>query len=180
MWKMKPIRTLALQKIPSRIQNTEEWIEVLRISTDLKIQELREMAIREIHPTLCEFGLIELGIKFGVGVWLKEGYTTFVTRTKSISVQDEERLGWDTTSKLFRVRHRHIEPPHVVSVAGDIQATFKREFRQVQKFNDSPISNLSTDLRTETDLDAMQHDKEYYFVDIIFLVSFFFFWLDLF
>ena len=117
---------------------------------------------------------IELAMECKIQPWLLEGYTEFVTREKTISAEDEKQLGWDTTLKLFCVRHRRLEalvlhhttPNH----QKDIQNTLKNELADAT-FNDSPISYLRPDLHTEINPDVIQRDKLYYHDYIIFSVN---------
>jgi len=111
MWQMKLIQDLALQKIRQRIHNSDEWFAALDISTQLKIQGLREMAIERLSrdEPISPLKKIELAFKYNIQDWLMQGYIEFVTRQEVISVEDEEQLGWTRTSNLFRVRHRYLE-----------------------------------------------------------------------
>ena len=173
MWEMKRIHDLALQKIKSQIANSDEWIIALRMSTRLKIQDLRNLAIPMIVHNLSSLEKIKLGTECNIQPWLLQGYAEFVMRQETISAEDEEKLGQSRTSNLFRVRHRRLEAlshEHDHNIQSDIRQTFAKEFTYVAAFDCSPFSHLRSELYTETDPGVIQRDKEYYCVYIIFSV----------
>ena len=176
MWQMNRIHGLALQKIEARISNrkTDEWITVLKISTHLRIKGLRDLAIKMLW-TLGPLEQIELAIECCIEPWLLQGYTQLTRRDEAISVQEEERLGWDRVANLFRVRHRqlHAETKRGIKLDSDIQTTFASEFANIAVFDHSPISYLRPELHTAVDPGIIQRDKTYYHVYIILSVNFF-------
>jgi len=129
MWEMKPIYDLALRKILTQIHKSDEWIAALKMSTQLKIRDLREIAIGKLTDQLtCSLQKIEFGTEYKISSCLLEGYTEFVTRKEVISAE-EEQLGWRRTSSLFRVRHRRLEKtPKYTGVRSDILNIFAKEF----------------------------------------------------
>jgi hypothetical protein len=174
MWEMNQIHDLVLQKIRSRILNSDEWMAALKISSQLRIQGLREIAIEKLAGELTSpLKKIELGVEYCIQHWLMQGYTEFATRQEVISVEDEEHLGWSRTSNLFRIRHRRLEGASSY-IQNDIQKTFASEFAEIAAFDNSPLSceYLRPDLRTATDPDVIQRDEAYYCVDIVFFVNF--------
>jgi len=174
MWQMKLIQDLALQKIRQRIHNSDEWFAALDISTQLKIQGLREMAIERLSrdEPISPLKKIELAFKYNIQDWLMQGYIEFVTRQEVISVEDEEQLGWSRTSNLFRIRHHRLEG-YSYDIESNIENAFPSEFADIAAFNESRMSYeyLRPDLRAATDPDVIQRDEAYYCVDIIFLVE---------
>jgi hypothetical protein len=173
---MKLITDLALQKIEACIDNADGWISALKMSTQQKIQGLRELSIRMLSGRLNSLQKIELATECSVQPWLLEGYTELVTRHEVMSVEDEEQLGWTRTSNLFRVRHRYLEQAMFSNrndAELDIQTTFASEFDLISAFDLSTVSYLQPDLHTATDSDVIQRDEAYYHVDIIFSVNFF-------
>jgi hypothetical protein len=171
MWGMKWIHDLALQKIKSQITSSDEWIVALQMSTDLKIQDLRNLAISMIVQNLSSLEKIKLGTECNIQRSLLQGYTEFVMRQKTISVEDEEKLGQSRTSNLFRVRHRRLGGLlHDHDVQSDIRKTFANEFTDVAAFDCSSFSHLRSELYTATDPGVIQRDEEYYCVYIIFSV----------
>ena len=170
---MKPIYDLAIRKVTAQIQNSAEWIAALKISTQLRIRELREIAIQKLAGHLTStLQQIEIGIEYKIQSFLLDGYTEFVTRDEVISVEDEAQLGWSRTSKLFRVRHRLLQNPYDIDdVRSDLENTFAEEFAAAECAIDwSLISHLQPEFHTVTDTNAIQWDKEYYCTDVIFSV----------
>lgn len=175
MWQMTKIHDFALRKIRSRIDDSDDWVAVLRVSTQLRIPGLRDLSIRILSERLGPPRMIELAIECNIQPWLLQGYTDLVTREQVISVEDEEQLGWTRTFNLFCVRHRLLETSDLYQsarVQSDIQSTFASEFASIMEFDDSPVSYLRPELYTTTDPNAIQRDKVYYHVDIIFSVNF--------
>jgi hypothetical protein len=169
MWEMQRIHDLALQKIKAQIASSDEWIVALEMSTRLEIRGLRDLAIPMIVQNLSPLEKIKLGTEYNIQPWLLQGYTEFVMRQETISVEDEEKLGQSRTSNLFRVRHRRLEGlSH--DVQSDIRKTFAKEFTDVAAFNSSPLSHLRSELHRATDPGVIQRDEEYYCVYIIFSV----------
>src|ERR1700683_904650 len=103
---MKRIHDLALQKIKAQIASSDEWIVALEMSTHLKIRDLRDLAIPMIVQHLSSLKKIKLGTEYNIQPWLLQGYTEFVMRQETISVEDEEKLGQSRTSNLFCMWHR--------------------------------------------------------------------------
>jgi hypothetical protein len=173
LWKMKLIQDLALRKIPPRILNSDGWIAALKISTQFRLQELRELAIERLtgEGKFTALQKIELGIKYSIGPWLTTGYTEFATRKECISAEEEDRLGPSRTSNLFRVRHRKLAAKSSNNLQSDIRNTFASEFAAIAAFDTSPISYLRPKIRSATNPDGIRRDKAYYCVDIIFLVN---------
>jgi hypothetical protein len=171
MWEMKPIYDLALRKIPTRIHKSDEWIAALKISTQLRIQDFREIAIGKLAGQLTSpLQKIEFGTEYKVQSWLLEGYMEFATRNEVISAEDEEQLGWRRTSSLFRVRHRRLMDGYsYYDVQPDVENTFAEEFTEFA-IDWDPISHLRPELHTVMDPILIQRDEEYYCVDIIFSV----------
>ena len=174
MWKMKIIHDLAIQKIETRINNTDEWITIFKISTRLRIEKLRDLAIRTLRPReLDPLKRIELATEYGLELpWLLD---EFVTRKKAISVEEEEQLGWNITAKLFRERHRQLEQEiedEYYDIKSDIRTVVGRD-NIGAKFDNSLISFLRPELLTATDSSIIQRDETYYLVDVILSVSIF-------
>ena len=171
---MELIHDLALEKIQFQIHNSDQWIAALKISTRLRIQGLREHAIKSLHWNLSSLKMIELAIECGIQPWLMQGYLEFVMRTGGISAQDAEQLGLRRTSDLLRIRLRHQGDMSLDSRRLYIRRTFASEFAEIAAFDTSPISSyLSPDLHPATDPDDIRRVELYYHVDIIFLVKLF-------
>ena len=175
----KIIHDLALQKIKARINNTDEWITMLKISTQLRIEGLRDLAKLTLRCRLDPSKKIDLATECGLEHWLLDAYTRFMRRKKAISVEEEEQLGWNTTAKLFRVRHRQLELSEYEyededeDIKFDFQTVIASEFVNIIAFHKSPISFLRPELLTAADPGIIQRDEIYYLVDTTLSVNFF-------
>ena len=172
---MKIIHDLALQKIKARVNNTDEWITILKMSTQLRIKGLRDLAAQTLRWTLNPSKKIELATECSFEPWLLDVYTHFLTRTPTISVEEEEQIGWNTTAKLFRARHRQLElckhKDEDKDIKFDIQTAIASDFDNIVAFDNSPISFLRPELLTAADPGIIQKDETYYLVDIILSVN---------
>jgi hypothetical protein len=136
------------------------------------MEELRGLAKEMLWVQLDVSKKIELATECNIEPWLLIVYTDFVQRVQSISVEEEEQLGWKRAANLFRVRHRRLQNPYSDTRA-DIRATFASEFNNIAPFDNSPISYLRPELHTAADPGIIQRDEVYYLVDIILSVNFF-------
>ena len=68
----------------------DEWIAVLKISTQLRIKGLQDLMEQTLQSTLSPLEKIELATECCNEPWLLEGYTEFVMRDEAILVQEEE------------------------------------------------------------------------------------------
>jgi len=110
MWHMAKVRERAVKEI-LRLQDgipTDDQMSLLRLSTKLGIREIRDATIQALSGALQPVERIHLGIESQVDSWLIEGYRQLVQAQGGISVEHEERLGWKTTSKLFRIRDEYL------------------------------------------------------------------------
>jgi hypothetical protein len=166
---------MTLKKIEAEVDSSEIWIAALRLSTQLRIQGLRDLSIRMLSEELPCLKKIELAAECKIQDWLLEGYTEVVTRRETISEEDEEQLGWDTSFKLFGIRHRRLEKRVYYTASDrlkDIESTLKNELADAAMFDDSPISYLRPNLRTAINPDVIQRDKLHYHDYTIFSVNF--------
>jgi hypothetical protein len=189
LWKMEVIEDWAVKKIPGQIQGPNGWISALKLATQMNIPRLREIAIQSlrIHLDLNPLQKYELAVECKIYSWLYESLASFVNRDEGISEEDELKLGWERTSKLFRLRNRRFEQLQAYqsalrsnyrdkrtfeqwySVESDIRTTFASDFTASDSTPRGP--NLRTDIKTVEGYDAMKRDDTYYFVDLIFRVS---------
>jgi hypothetical protein len=109
MWEMDKIRDICVQKILEVQVLPHEQQHLLELSTKLGIVEIRDRAIQELSGSLRSVKRIQLGVQFKVDSWLLEGYKELVQARGGISVEEEDLLGWDTTSKLFRIRDEYLK-----------------------------------------------------------------------
>ena len=110
MWEMAKVRETAVQEI--LLLHEQAGIEcqkvLLKLSNKLGISEIRNAVVQALSGALGSVDRIQLGTEFQVDRWLLEGYKQLVLAKEGISAEDEERLGWKTTSKLFRLRDAYL------------------------------------------------------------------------
>jgi len=109
MWQMAKVRETAVKKILEFRVGRDDQTNLLRLSTKLRIKEIRDAAIQALSGVLQPIELVQLGTEFQVESWLLQGYQQLVEAPDGISVGDEKRLGWNTTSKLFRIRDEYLQ-----------------------------------------------------------------------
>jgi len=107
MWQMAKVRNLAIKTILGHGGSADDQKALLRLSTKLGITEIRDSAIQTLFGALQPIELVQFGIECQIYAWLFEGYKELVEG--GISTDQEERLGWKTTSKLFRIREQYLQ-----------------------------------------------------------------------
>jgi hypothetical protein len=173
MWQMNLIHDWALRRIKTRISNTDGWITVMEVSTQLRIKGLRKLAENILGRKLGPLKMIALATECSVEPWLLNGYKKFVTRAQAISVEEEEQLGWNRAANLFRIRHRQLEKFEKTDLDLDIRTTFASDFANIAAFDRSPISYLRPALHAVANPGNIQRDETYYHVNIILSVNLF-------
>jgi hypothetical protein len=111
MWQIAKVRGMAIQKILEFPVGANGQLDLLRLSTRLGVTEIRDAAIQalSVQGILKPIEMIHLGTELQVHSWLLQGYKDLVEAQGEISVEDEMRLGWETTSKLFRIRDEYLQ-----------------------------------------------------------------------
>jgi hypothetical protein len=140
MWQMPKIQVEAIKNILGFGVNGAEWKSLLKLSTRLEITEIRNRAIKNLADVLQPVELIEVGIDCGVRSLLFAGYKRLVEVEGGISEEDEKRLGYKTTSALFRIRDQflqykyHLIPwignNNINRVTEDIERVFAEELKE--------------------------------------------------
>ncbi|KAG6914654.1 hypothetical protein DXG01_016097 [Tephrocybe rancida] len=88
-----------------QIFSTEEWVAILKLSTQWKMLEIRNMAIH--HLTLATIPVadrIAFAQKYDVSNWLRSALITLVHRNESISIDEAEKIGLELSLKICRMR----------------------------------------------------------------------------
>ena len=133
MWQMEKIRQISIQKILQDTIPAHEHQHLLSVSTKLAIGEIRDRAIQVLSSNLSTAKRIQLGIQYQVDLWLRDGYRELIMGQSSISAEVEGILGWETTSKLFRIREEYLKGLGTVSgstfVGDKIEEVFAQELR---------------------------------------------------
>jgi len=89
----------------------QEWISVLKLSTMWEFTDIRAKAIQELSKEDMGMGTIkkiECARSFEVKGWLLEGYIELLKRAETITYEEAECLGWQTTAKLLLLREKYL------------------------------------------------------------------------
>lgn len=111
MWQMDKVQEMAVQRIikfQDSSESSDGQMELLRLSTKLGIKEIRDAVVQTLSGALQPAELVRRGIEWRVDSWLLQGYKQLVEAPAGILAEDEKRLGWKTTSKLFRIRDEYL------------------------------------------------------------------------
>src|ERR1700688_3341363 len=103
MWLLNHLRQEAVDYIIRLPRNSDEWVAALRWSTMQHVLEVRAKAIQQLDFEIREIVKIELAKECNIVDWLLSGYLALAERYDEISAEEEDRLGRQTTSKLFRI-----------------------------------------------------------------------------
>ncbi|KAK7024961.1 hypothetical protein R3P38DRAFT_2951956 [Favolaschia claudopus] len=87
---------------------TDEWISVLKLSTEWRFLQIRKLAIEMLTSTsqISSVQRIVLARKYEVASWLRRGYLELAQSAESISEEEGELLGWKTAFRLIQARER--------------------------------------------------------------------------
>ncbi|KAK7024963.1 hypothetical protein R3P38DRAFT_2951969 [Favolaschia claudopus] len=92
---------------PHKWMTTDEWISVLKLSTEWCMARFRRLAITKLDQRdLSSCQRIMLARQYHIVTWLRRGYSELVERAETISEDEAEILGWKTTCRLFQARER--------------------------------------------------------------------------
>jgi hypothetical protein len=106
LWEMENMHKLAVKQILELPATTDDWIEMLKMSSSQGVSEIREMAINKLD-SLGSVDRILLGRECRIYEWLLRGYRELVEQIGNISEKDESRLGGKTTLSLFRLSSQY-------------------------------------------------------------------------
>ncbi|KAJ7786710.1 hypothetical protein B0H14DRAFT_3163765 [Mycena olivaceomarginata] len=118
---------------------TEEWISVLKLSTQWGFFDARKLAIQNlmINATkrpddLGHVQRILLARQYEVGIWLRPGYTYLATRDGDISREEAEAIGWETAFLITQIRERAWRFDYRKPNVADVERIFGEEFNQAE------------------------------------------------
>ncbi|KAG6815290.1 hypothetical protein H0H93_010323 [Arthromyces matolae] len=126
------------------VLSKSEWISVLKLSSLWTMIDLRELAIKSLE----RLGLIRkvvLARTYGIITWLKESYIDLASRYETPSMDDAQRLGLETTVKLFNIREMRWvgqameNEPSVTMSETVVDEEFIGELQGIQSARDSDI-----------------------------------------
>ncbi|KAJ7250471.1 hypothetical protein B0H12DRAFT_997061, partial [Mycena haematopus] len=84
----------------------DEWISILKLSTQWRFLEARDLAIKQLDRPDFKFEPVELvmlGQQYDVA-WLKKGYAGLVLRQVCISPKEAKQIGWETAYRISAAR----------------------------------------------------------------------------
>jgi len=117
----------------------DEWISVLKLSTQWRFLEARNLAIQQLDNgnDIRSVDRILLARQYDVPNWLRIGYTGLAQQHQSISREDAEKIGWETAFQLCRAREMSMVKScggaYYLGYSGDyIGDIFREEFMQVE------------------------------------------------
>ncbi|KAJ7250477.1 hypothetical protein B0H12DRAFT_1072073 [Mycena haematopus] len=85
----------------------DEWLSVLKLSTQWRFLEARDLAIKQLDRPGSKFEPVELvmlGQQYDVAAWLKKGYAGLVLRQVCISPEEANQIGWETAFRISAAR----------------------------------------------------------------------------
>jgi hypothetical protein len=82
-----------------------EWISVLKLSTEWKFAELRRKALEVLSWIRIDpVERVILARKYKVEKWVVDAYTQLVVQDNRLSLKEAEILGYDTAFQLYEMR----------------------------------------------------------------------------
>jgi hypothetical protein len=86
----------------------DEWISVLKLSTQWRFIDARNLAIQQLRsrPDLEDVERIQLAQQYDIADWLRMGYIHLVQRKGGISQDEARKIGWETAFHLCQARER--------------------------------------------------------------------------
>ncbi|KAF8216987.1 hypothetical protein K438DRAFT_2007695 [Mycena galopus ATCC 62051] len=113
----------------------DEWIAVLKLSTQWRFLEARNLALQQLHRRTDIQGVerILLARQYDVAPWLRLGYRDLAKRADLISREEAEKIGWETAFLLSQVREKAWKNGEDFDSA--LESTFGEEFRQAELDN---------------------------------------------
>ncbi|KAK7042602.1 BTB domain-containing protein [Favolaschia claudopus] len=105
------------EKFQRSMASTQEWINLLSISTRYVFQRVREAAIRALDEPLPSVDRIVLAEKHDIPHWLRIAYVEICERSKPLSGEEAEKIGARKTAMLAQARETVRNPHHQVASA---------------------------------------------------------------
>ncbi|KAF7356247.1 hypothetical protein MVEN_00956200 [Mycena venus] len=123
----------------ARWMTKEEWVSVLKLSTQWYFLATRDLAIKQLDK-LPDMGSVErilLARQYDVPHWLKTGYTQLARRAAGISQEEAAQIGWETAFQLCQVREAAMKAGNTSCLRSlerhaNVEGTFREEFKQAE------------------------------------------------
>lgn len=138
MWQMAQVRKNVVKEIFPLLCEvcTMELVHLLTQCDKLEIPKIRDQIVQFLSNHLQPIELIKIAMELPVYSLFVHGYARLVLQDGGISTEEEELLGWKTTSTLFRIRDEHLRDNRLFShvsrsdvVMGEIETKFAEELR---------------------------------------------------
>ncbi|KAJ6456081.1 hypothetical protein C8R45DRAFT_1034851 [Mycena sanguinolenta] len=118
----------------------EEWISVIKLSTQWRFLEARDLAIKQldIRSDLTPVERIVLGRQYDIAAWLRKGYSALAQRSRTgISPEEASQIGWETAFRICAAREAKLRSTAVGKIWSHLQSVnvediFGEEFRQAE------------------------------------------------
>ncbi|KAG7449823.1 uncharacterized protein BT62DRAFT_871066, partial [Guyanagaster necrorhizus] len=95
------------QKVPQDYSafRKQEWISVLRLSTMWHLSDIRQLTIKHLQEMVLDpVEHVVLAKSYSVSSWLRTGYLGLVKRTQPLSLEEAEKIGFQSAIQIFQVR----------------------------------------------------------------------------
>jgi hypothetical protein len=165
MWQIDNLCVFAVKTMSNLSASEEEWITLLKVSSKHPFVDVRELTIQTLTAlhTMSPLKKILVAKECMVPDWFLDGVVGFLTRKQTISVEEEDQLGFKTMTKLFRLREMSAQCKscqskcrHVlrISYPEDIRTAFQMELEEVGYRRAPTPTILPTYLDADLDSDS--------------------------
>ncbi|KAK7024959.1 hypothetical protein R3P38DRAFT_2951946 [Favolaschia claudopus] len=117
-----PLNVKQVMRKQSRWLTKDEWISVLRLSTQWRFLEARTLAIQTLDNNWGnDMGGVQriiLARQFDIATWLRMGYIDLAQRGEAISREEAQQIGFETAFGLSRAREMALERRFKVNEPG--------------------------------------------------------------
>ncbi|KAK7012715.1 hypothetical protein R3P38DRAFT_3018777 [Favolaschia claudopus] len=117
------IATTDMPRFPWHWMTRNEWISVLKLSTQWNFLDARNLAIFHLHTDHIEpVERIMLARQYDVAPWLKIGYTDLAQQPERMTREEAEKIGWKTAFLLSQMREMALEQAGRYSYAANVRS----------------------------------------------------------
>lgn len=97
---------------PKSFGTLEEWTSVLRLSTQWKLNDVRELAIYKMYfLDIDPIEKIHLSQRFDIAEWQAQACQELVERKTALTAEEAQRIGLETAVQIFQLREA--TRPHI-------------------------------------------------------------------
>ena len=87
----------------------EDWMAILKLATLWDMPDTHAQAVASLDEEIQKRAAgekIALAMRYGVKKWFKDGFKAFVTGRENISIEERERIGWETYARLLEAKDK--------------------------------------------------------------------------